>query len=664
MSDTITPVKITKQLSENIINYALAIQRMQTTTINFRSVMEDMDRAYMRENDWTQAQRLARNMNARGDADKIQNITVPIVMPQVETALGYFTEVFLTGNPIFAVNSTPDNEVAAKQVEAVVAENGRSANWARHMMMAFRDGLKYNLMALECQWEQYTFPGIQTDINFPNSARPKTVQWQGNKIRRLDLYNTFFDLRCDPSELYAVGEFAGYNQLFSRTRMKQYLNARTNVLAPHVITDAMESTFTGPNASTSGSAPFSYYVPLINPRPLVEVARRNLNDFNWMAWSTNTNNAINPVNYANMYVMTRFYARIIPSDFGMLVPEANTPQVWSFIVVNGKVVIEAQRLSNIHGWIPIFFGQPIEDGLTFQTKGFASNVQDLQSVASALWNGVLASKRRLVGDRVLYDPLRVRPADINSTAPAAKIPVTPSAMGGRVSDAVFQFPFHDEPTNSLQAASQAVVNFANMASGQNPAQQGQFVKGNKTLHEYDDVMGHGNNRNVMMAIATEQQVMGPIKQVILWNILQYQQNTTLQHPQTNAPVQVNVDTIRQTALAFQVSDGLTPTDKLMNVDDWMTALQVIGSSPQIGQGYNVAPMFSYLMNMRGADLTPFEKPPEQIQYEQALGAWQQAAAQAAKVSAPFNTPMPKQPAPPQPAGAPAPTQAAQQTSTP
>jgi hypothetical protein len=34
-----------------------------------------------------------------------------------------------------------------------------------------------------------------------------------------------------------------------------------------------------------------------------------------------------------------------------------------------------------------------------------------------------------------------------------------------------------------------VVKFANLINRQNPSQQGQFVKGNKTKKEYDDIDG-------------------------------------------------------------------------------------------------------------------------------------------------------------------------------
>ena len=91
---------------------------------------------------------------------------------------------------------------------------------------------------------------------------------------------------------------------------------------------------------------------------------------------------------------------------------------------------------------------------------------------------------------------------------------------------------------------------------------------------------------------------------------------------------------------FKITDGLAPADKVLNVESNQVAMQVIGSSPQLGAGYNIAPMFSYLMKIQGADLTPFEKSPQQLAYESAVSQWQQAAMLAAQKGAAFSTPQP------------------------
>lgn len=598
-----------------ILLYSQKAHELLMNQFSLRTNLEQTDRYYMREKDFTEAQLRARLANRIGDANHIQDVTVPIVMPQVRAALSYFINVFLTGYPIFGVSSDPANEDAALQLETVIAENAITAGWARQLIMFFIDGLKYNLHGVELEWQQKNTFSLEQTTATNLVRKPKNTTWKGNVLRRVDLYNTFFDPRVHPSEIHSEGEYAGYIDMYSRTRFKKMMNDMFGQISPDVVKRAFESG-PAPGGMTGSGSPFSYYVPLINPYPIM--ARQNVMTFDWMAWATASmaNPQSQGIKYQNVYELTKLYARIIPADFGLKVPERNTPQVWKFIIVNGQVVLYAERQSNVHNFIPMFFGQPLEDGLDYQTKSFAQNVFDMQDIASAMWNGYIASKRRLVGDRVLYDPLRVAKKDINSTNPAAKIPVRPSAFGKPVNEAVYQFPYRDEATQTLLDGATRVIAYADKINNQNPAMAGQFVKGNKTQHEYDDVMGHGNAGNQAMAMMTEMQVFTPMKEAIKLNILQYQEADNLYNRDKQKSVAIKPETLIETSLHFKVSDGLEPKELQMSEDEFQTALQVIGSNQQIAGDFQAGPLFTYFMKLRGADLTPFAADPVQQQAQQ------------------------------------------------
>jgi hypothetical protein len=623
----------TTQIITNIRNWQNSLYSMYS----MRAEMENIDREYMRESDWTPEQIRAHLANRRGDKTKMQNVTVPIIMPQVNSAKTYLDNVFLTGYPIFPIVAEPAHEDVAMQLETVVQENATTGGWAQQLSMFFRDGLKYNLHAVECNWEKKVNWSVGNDPKAVNGAAAVKTLWEGNVIRRMDLYNTFWDPRVHPSKIHEQGEFAGYTEIYSRIRFKTFCNSLYNVAPTKNIIAALASQPIQGAIGASTSSPFGYYIPSVNPFPFFNKSA----SMDWMNWAMNVEQGGKGIELKNAYSVTTVYARIIPSDYGIRVPQPNHPQVWKFIIVNGSVVLTAERLTNIHSYLPIFFGQPIEDGLDYQTKSFAQNVAPYQNLASAFWNGAIASKRRLVGDRVLYDPSRVSEAHINSTNPAAKIPVRPSAQGKPVNEAVYQFPYRDEQADSLIQANAAIVQMANLTNGQNPAQQGQFVKGNKTRHEYDDIMGHGNAQNQQLALSIEAQVFTPMKEVIKLNTLQYQQAATLYNTGRGKAVSVRPTDLRTTAIHFKVCDGLIPSDKVTGDDLLQTVIQQIGTSEQLASQYNVGQAFTYLIKTQGLDLTPFAKSLEQLQYEQALQAWQQTAAEFAKKGTPFNTPMPQ-----------------------
>lgn len=588
---------------------------------SMRTRMEEIDRQYSREVDLTEDQYKAKHANKQGDADKFQNITLPVIMPQVEAALTYQQSVFLTGYPIFGVTASPEHADAAMMMDTIIGEQQVRGKWVNELQKVIRNGLKYNLAFCEVDWAREVTYSIETDTSTENIGRGRGTEliWEGNKLKALDMYNTFWDTRCKPEDIPQHGEFIGYTELMSRIRLKQYINSLPTKIN---VREAFESGFTGANAGGSAGT-WGYHIPRINPEALIDMNHSATTD--WMTWA-GFNTKDTSIRYGNMYQVTHLYGRILPSDFSMKgIPGQNTPQIWKFILVNDDVLIYAERMTNVHQMLPVLPYQPYDDGLGYQTKSLAKNLEPIQSITSALSNSTIASRRRAISDRMIYDPSRISPAAINNDSPNAKIPVRPSAYQDDLSRAVYQIPFRDDQSAVNMQEIGFYTGYANQISGLNPARQGQFVKGNKTRHEFAEIMGYANGRDQAIAIATEASFFTPLKEIIKVNILQYQGSSRVYNREEQVSVSVDPVLLRKAVLEFKVSDGQTPSEKLIDGESMALAMQTMASNQQIGAGFNVVPMFSYLMKMRGAKLQPFEKSPEQMAYEQALASWQQAA---------------------------------------
>ena len=618
---------IPAKAQEGIIQFHRQCYNLLNQQWNLREQMREVDLLYQREQDITKENLRAKLVNKSGDPTRYQNFTIPVVLPQVEAAVVYQTSVFLQGTPLFKVVAAPAYADQAKQMETIIEENSVRGAWARELMMAFRDGFKYNLFAVEVTWDRKVTAALESDITFANGkqGRPKEVVWEGNCLKRWDLYNSFFDTRVPPSMMHSHGEYAGRTELMSRIALKQFLAN----MPDKMVSNIPAAFASGMGASTAnGMGIESYFVPSVNPNALLNKDIRS--GTNWLAWAGIEAASKGGIEYKNLYEVTTLYGRILPSDFGLKVPSSNTPQVWKFVIVNHQVLVYAERLTNAHGYIPVLFGQPNEDGLTYQTKSLATNVAPIQQVNSALVNSVIAASRRSISDRGLFDPSRVTEANINSANPSAKIPVRPAAYGKPLSEAYYPIPFKDEQSQYAIQKIGFLGQYANQISGSNPAKQGQFVKGNKTQTEFDSVMSNANGRDQMTSMLFEAQFFTPMKEIIKTNILQYQGGVSYFSPSANKQVEIDPVALRKAVMAFKVSDGLTPADKLINSDIMMVAMQTIGQSPAIGSGYNIAPLFSYLMKTQGAELKEFEKTPQQVAYETAVGQWQQVVMQMAK----------------------------------
>lgn len=634
---TATSVPLSKKAQEAFLAYYESIQNLQNTTRSEqRARFEEVDKQYQREKDAEEEHKRAAAANKQGDTSRFQNMTVPVVMPQVESAVTYQSSVYLTGDPLFAVVAAPSFMDEALQIESLIEEASLRGGWTRELLLFFRDGFKYNFAPVEVSWAREVTSTVETDIaKSLKTGIPKETIWSGNKITRLDPYNTFVDTRVAPTEVYKYGEFAGYTESMSRIRLKSFVSELPDKIVGN-IKPAFESG-QGNSASTADSSSRAHYVPSINSK--VTEQDNFQGGTNWMKWA-GLGSATKKIDYKDNYEVTTLYCRILPSEFDLKVPSSNTPQIYKLIIVNHQHIIYAEKQTNAHNYLPILVGQPLEDGLDYQTKSLGENGAPFQELATAYMNSIIASRRRAINDRVLYDPSRITSAHINSANPSAKIPVRPAAYGKNIADAVYQFPYRDDQTAGAMQQVQTILGLSNQLSGQNQASQGQFVKGNKTLSEFESVMDNANGRDQLASILLEHQTFMPMKHIIKLNILQFQGGTTVFNRDKDVMVEIDPVKLRKAVTEFRVSDGLIPSSKIMNAETFSVALQVFGSAPQIAQAYNVAPMFSYMMKTQGAKLNEFEKSQEQLAYEQALASWQNLAQVAMEKDKPFDQPQP------------------------
>jgi hypothetical protein len=101
------------------------------------------------------------------------------------------------------------------------------------------------------------------------------------------------------------------------------------------------------------------------------------------------------------------------------------------------------------------------------------------------------------------------------------------------------------------------------------------------------------------------------------NILQYAQSGTLLNREQGKAVEIKPEDMRAAALSFKVADGLLPTEKLINAESYQVTLQMLMSSPEAQNQFDVISfMVYYLKSMGAKDLDQFKFSPEQVQARQ------------------------------------------------
>lgn len=601
-----TVLKISKPSQVSLLSFARKIvDHHKQNSLELRNKMDLIDVAYNRYKASTAEGSAGVDEVAAVEACDIFNtkdrVTPPIVVSQVDSYVAYLADVFLSGYPLFPVLSTPASKKWAEQLEVLMDDHALLGAYPRQLLLFLREAVKYNYAGIEVDWD--TIERYSTINDFlPESANGRKLARKEkyfNRIRRLDPRNIIRDATVLPCDVAEHGDFAGYVEMMSMTRMKRWLIKESKKGKSFNIEQAM-----GTTQQTSIGSTTYVTQPQVSNYVTNQGYKNGSGGVDWDSYADGlTNKKRKTPSYGAMYEKVVLYARIIPSDHGIISPQPNTPQIWRLVVVNDNVLVCAHRVISAYDMLPILIGQPLEDGFGEQTQSIAEGEMPFQEAAETLFNIRFAAARRSVSDRALYNSNVLNSAQVNSKAAAAKIPVNINPLNSNHTlDSVYKsIPFDMRGTESTIQDAQTVVAFSKELHGLNAARSGQFQKGNKSVKEWDDVMGGSENRLRLPALTLEHQVFAPMKSMMALNILQYGEDAEIISQKSGDVVTININELRDKAMSFRVADGYTPKSKMASTDMLVQGMQIIGNSPILQQAYgpHLPGMFAHLMSLGG-----------------------------------------------------------------
>lgn len=576
-----------------------AAERFSSALPNFRGLMEIRDRAYIRQLNMTAKQLDAVRNTLAGKPSMMEDIVVPIIMPQIESSVAYKAGVFLSNPGVFGVVAPPQYMDAAMKFETTLMKQAEKFAWSRNLIRVFRNADKYNFGPAIVDWKSVPVRTLtEGDISQAaqrGKAKIEHGSYQGNEIKAIDPYNCFFDPMVAPGDMHTDGEFFGYNELLTRTAFKR-LVAGLNLQNTAQLKEAYESGMQNFGSGTGSQAAKDFYIPSINHYFTMDAAARTaVQDWGtWMGMSEKRGD----INYKDKYLITTIYCRACPSDFG---GQGNIPTIYKLKIANWQVVFYAEMLVNAHDYLPALIMTPQDDGLGFQTPSKLDNSMPYQNMASSMWGLTIESARRRVFDRLVYNSHYIDKKDIDPVSSVSRIPIRNAAMlNFEPGKAIFKIPYEDgAPTLGIQA-SQLISQMADESAGQNKVSRGQFQKGNKTSNEFQTTVDNSNARNQLEAVVIEHQFMVPAKEIIKSNTLQNQAVETIYNRDKNKAVEIDPTELRQAILDFDLTDGVLPSDKLMNPEVMQVFMQTAQALPTITTEYDVLGMFLYWCKLKGA----------------------------------------------------------------
>lgn len=625
MADPILVASLNIPQRRTFLEYAKRCAQNQTDISTFRDMLQFRDRAYSLQLDQSAKRIHEINRYLKGSERRmLDRLEVPIVMPQIESAVAYQAAIYLQKHPIFPVVGTPQYQGAALQFQSVMEQHSRRYGWVREFIKVFRDGFKYNFGPAFVNWRRVNGKTVGTATQGANVGLGQIQQqiMAGNEIKRIDPYNCFFDMLVPPANYHEDGAYFGWTELHNRMQFKRLCESLDQSKTTS-FREAFESAYSALGADPTTL--LGFYVPQVNPMFNPQQAKLHRGT-NWLEYigHPDAKNTDNRINYRDRYLVTHFVCRALPSDFGK---QGQTSTIYYGIIVNWKHVIYVQEIISPNDYLPIMICSPNEDGLGYQTQSMLDVGLPFQDMTSALWNTTLASKRRQVFDRLLYNSAFVNKEDIDPAQEVARIPIRNAARlpGNDIAKAIYQIPYRDDNSALNLEMADRVSMMGDQAVGQNKVDRGQFQPGNKTKQEFETVMGNSNSRQQLASLVIEGNFMTPVKSTLRDNILLYQTPDELATPDNKQTVKIDPAQLRQAQLNFQLTDGKLSIEDIMKPELLMVFLQTAQTMPVLMSEYDIMGMFIYWLQLQGATwVDDFRR--NQQQQQEFLGRLQATAA--------------------------------------
>lgn len=628
----IEPTKKTKSTYPALLRLAVGILDESKRLNGYIARMDTVDQAYMRYVSATDAKDRER-AGAKVCGQALNTVVNPIVVSQVNSLVAFWAETYLTGYPIFGVVSPPDQKDDAAALEGIIQDHMTLSQSVPELLKMFYDGAKYNAMAWEVAWERLdTYDPVKemTDLSASASTRVEVNHKHINYVRRIDLRNAHWDRTVSLVDVDTKGRYAGYTERVNGTTLMQhlmYLEDEKELAGD--LSDIIARLHKSTSSTSDYNEPTDYSETMRAYRP-TEAAT------DWSAIFGDESQQSKSVKVSSsLYNLHTFYLRIRPVDYGIkTASDSNRFHLFKLQVVNRDTVISLKQIVGPYGRLPMAFAHPIEDGMDIQTQSYGELAIPLQDATTRIMNMRLDSARRAIQDRGLYDPRLIRSEDINSPIPAAKIPVVPTGLADNdISKAYYPIPYDARGTDGLLQDAVLLENWQKELSGVNSATRGQFTKGNRTLGEFDTIMGNAEARLRLPNIVIEHRMMSKIKEALKLNLLMYGEDTEIISPRTGLPVELSIQRLQAYKMEFEIADGYLPKGKLINSEMIFNAMTMIGNSPQLqgALGYQLPSMLSHIMQLagvRGFDRYAVAAPPDSAAAYEGLIRTQQAIMEA------------------------------------
>ena len=586
-----SPLKVSEASKEKLFTYIEPFLKVGANVSDHRARCEKIEK--LKESSYKSTS-LGNRRDCKDcpEEPESENITVPIIGPQLSTVAAELTKIFLADDPPMQMMSAPAAQEISNQYNLLYSKYSRQFQWRRNLLLCIRDAVQYNVCAAEISWVQRVGREFSSQTSQDSTQVSTSSAFEfGEQIQHLNIYNVIWDGSVSLDKVPYEGAYVGYFRKFTRIALVQWLKNLGVTLSREQFIELQKN---------EGQALKDYYIPKINPVPQNDESAKST-DLDTMFSGKPKEST--PTQTSTAYHIAKvLYIRIIPAEFGIYSVDSDSiaPEIYRIIIAGDEQILDIRQMTARHNMFPIVFGQIDESSIGLNTYTIAEELAPIQNAAEKLYQGDIAALRRFLSDRGVYDPSVIDSEQINNPSPTAKIPLKNSVRGSvKLSDAYFPIPFEDRAMGQRIQAANALIPFASEITSANTIMRGGFVKGNKTASEFNATMQGAGNRILQFAIFFDDQFFGPVRTILKSDTLQNQSQVSLFDPETGEFVEIDIAQLRENEVDFAIAAGLLPASQMVNTDFLQTFLQLTLSSPEFNQDYRAGDMAAYIASVQG-----------------------------------------------------------------
>lgn len=488
----------------------------------------------------------------------------------IESAVAYLGSTITVEDGIWSANSDPTKADLANALADRLKLDAQTYSHSAALTAAFRHGLVCNLGGVFVDWAEDAVQEIQDS---PNGMEVSSSLRSGNKLIATDIFNLILDQRVTPDRVYRDGEYAGYVTMMTKNAVFDKLRLGTWALPEGEDYDPYDYPVTSGDSS-------DYYTP---PSCVDTTVQGDS-------------------------VIT-LYVRIYPKLFGL--SESTEPSVWKFTILRScHWIVGAEDTQS--SYLPVCLFQ-FDPETNYNTDGsLASQLISCQRFISFVFSAYQRSLLKNIAGGVVGVSSDV--FDIQKMSKAA-------ALGGVV-PATRQMP--DRPLSQDVVPLSVPVNLQNIPQDINlaldmmqrifPTDMLKQIASLERATQYQAAatVQAGNKRNVLVAASIDTQMMAPLRQLMVDNLLRHVSSFEVVDSKDGKRYDADVSNFTNLNLRYVIADGMSGIDKLGVAETLQQAISNMLQMPQVLQNFDVYGAINYVLRLRGSnvDFNQFKVSPD------------------------------------------------------